>query len=125
MRVRRVALALIVAIASGSCTGGTTEAASFDLVEYDIAGPSVVDANDSISLTNSGEYPHTLVVTDQSGRVAASTALISPGAATEIQLQLDPGRYQFTCRIVAQDGEGNIVDHFERGMTLSVDVSSP
>jgi len=116
-------LALVASITS--CAGGPTSAsATFDLVEYDVVGPSQLDpATKAIDVTNSGQYPHTLVITDLSGEVVAASSLISPGEGAELALDLEPGRYSFTCRIVVESPEGELIDHFEQGMTTSVSVT--
>jgi hypothetical protein len=116
-------LALVASIAS--CVGGpTTASGTFDLVEYDVVGPSQLDpATKAINVTNSGEYPHTLVITDISGEVVAASSLISPGESAELALDLEPGRYSFTCRIVVESPEGELIDHFEQGMTTTVSVT--
>lgn len=123
--MRRLAFCALVLVVVGSgCSSPTTEAGSFDLVEFEIIGPTDLPADtQSIDVANSGEFPHTLVVTDVAGGVAAATSLIQPGERVDLELDLEPGRYSFTCRIVAQTSEGDLVDHFEAGMLATVDVS--
>lgn len=112
---------LLVALAS--CSGQTATGSEFELAEWHIDGPGEMSAGTgSVDVSNSGSLPHTLVVTDSSGEVVAATDLIAPGDNTELALDLDPGTYSFTCRIVAQDPEGEIVDHFEAGMNATVSV---
>lgn len=102
----------------------TIAGGDFALAEWSISGPSELPGDiGSVGVTNSGSFPHTLVVTNTSGEVVAATDLIPPGESTEIALDLEAGRYSFTCRIVAQDSEGEIVDHFEAGMNRTVSVS--
>jgi small subunit ribosomal protein S19 len=68
-----------------------------------------------------GEFSLTRV-TDSSGGVVAATPLVQPGETAALEVDLAPGRYSFTCRIVAEDPDGNIVDHYEAGMNTLVDV---
>jgi hypothetical protein len=71
---------------------------------------------------NSGEFPHTLVVTDETGTVDAATSLIPSCESTSLELDLDPGLYSVTCRIVAQTLDGDIIDHFEAGMHATLQI---
>ncbi len=112
---------LLVSLAS--CSGSTATGSGIELAEWRIDGPSEMPADTrSVDVSNSGSLPHTLVVTDTEGNVMTATDLIAPGDSTELALDLEPGTYSFTCRIVAQDPEGKIVDHFEAGMNATVSV---
>jgi len=73
---------------------------------------------------NYGEFSHTLVVSDASGTVIGATDLIGSEATTVLTVDLLPGSYTFTCRIVKGLDEGTFVDHFQEGMTASVNVSA-
>ncbi len=120
----RLSLVAALLVALAACSGSAATESGFDLAEWQIAGPGQMSADTgSVDVSNSGTLPHTLVVTDSSGNVMAATDLIGPGDTTELTLDLDPGTYSFTCRIVAQDPEGEIVDHFEAGMNTTVSVS--
>lgn len=120
----RISLVAGLLVALTACSGSAAPETGFDLAEWQIAGPEEMSADSgSAVVSNSGSLPHTLVVTDPSGHVMAATDLIDPGDSTEIALDLDPGTYSFTCRIVAQDSEGGIVDHFEAGMNTTVSVT--
>lgn len=115
-----IGLAMTLSSCAPSAAGG-----SFDLAEFSISGPERLQPGpQSIEVTNSGEFPHTLVVTDGSGLVVASTSLVQSGDIATLDLDLESGAYQLTCRIVTQDDEGDIVDHFEEGMNLSVNVGA-
>lgn len=117
-----VAAGLLVALAA--CSGPAATGSGFDLAEWRIAGPGEMSAGTSaVNVSNSGSLPHTLVVTNASGEVVAATDLVRPGDSAELALDLNPGTYSFTCRIVAQDSEGEIVDHFEAGMNATVSVA--
>lgn len=79
----------------------------------------------SISVVeNYGEFSHTLVVSDASGTVVGATDLIGPEAETVLTVELLPGSYTFTCRIVKGLDDGTFVDHYQEGMSASVDVSA-
>lgn len=120
----RLSLVAALLVALAACSGSAATEPGFDLAEWQIAGPGEMSAGtNSVDVSNSGTLPHTLVVTDSSGHVVAATDLIGPGDSTELALDLDPGTYSFTCRIVAENPEGEIVDHFEAGMNATVSVS--
>lgn len=112
--------AIALALSGCSQVAGST---GFDLSEFSIDGPaSLVSGAQTIDVANSGQFAHTLVVTDEDGVVVASTSLIPAGEMTALDLDLDAGRYQFTCRIVAETEDGQIIDHFEEGMNAAIDV---
>lgn len=122
MRRRRAAALALAVIVATACTATATEG-TFDLVEFAVNGPAELSAETlSVNVTNSGEFPHTLVVTDEEGTAVAATALIQPGESAELPIDLDSGRYSFTCRIVAQTTDGDLVDHYEEGMSATVTV---
>jgi hypothetical protein len=73
---------------------------------------------------NYGEFSHTLVVSDASGTVIGATDLIGPEAQSILTVDLLPGSYTFTCRIVKGLDDGTIVDHYQLGMTASIEVSA-
>jgi len=119
-RVKAFAAATLLAVSG--CTP-VADARSFELVEFAVDGPATLSTSTtSVGVINSGQFPHTLVVTDTDGSVVAATTLIQPGETAGLELDLQPGTYSFTCRIVAQDSEGAIIDHFEAGMHAAVSV---
>lgn len=127
MRHRGVfgAIFVVMALLLTACneTGGGD--IPVELTEFSISGPASVTTDlDAIEVVNVGEFAHTLVITDSNGEVAAASGLIQPGETTYLDLQLPPGTYSFTCRIVAQDSEGNLIDHYEAGMNTMVEVES-
>jgi len=123
MRRWLVFAALLLALPA--CTSKGSESLTFDLTEFDVNGPGRLDAGVStISVSNSGEFPHTLVIAEENGRVVAATEMIQPGETAAIDIDLAPGSYQFSCRIVGQRQDGSIVDHFEEGMVQRVSVGS-
>jgi hypothetical protein len=114
--------ALGVAILAG-CASQGGEPTSYHLMEFAIDGPDRLDDGaETLTVENGGEFPHTLVVTDETGTVVAATSLIPAGESTNLALDLDPGTYSVTCRIVAQTPDGDIVDHFEAGMHTTLHI---
>ena len=116
-----VGVALVVSLGSCAQTGSAT---SFELAEFSITGPDQLTADTaSVQASNSGEFAHTLVITDEAGEVAAATDLIQPGETSNLAIELSAGLYSFTCRIVIEDGEGRLVDHYQAGMNTTVRVT--
>ena len=77
-----------------------------------------------LEIENSGQYDHTLVITTDAGVVIAATGLITAGDATALVVELSPGGYQFSCRIVATGEDGAVLDHYQLGMKADVRVRS-
>jgi uncharacterized cupredoxin-like copper-binding protein len=116
-------VALVAGLLTASGCSSSSTGSSYDLVEFAIDGPTqLAPGNHSLEVSNSGEFPHTLVVTDASGAVVAATDLVQSGESTQLPVDLQTGRYSFTCRIVAQTPNGDIADHFEAGMSTTVTV---
>jgi hypothetical protein len=118
----KILLAIGIAVALVSCTtNGASD--TFNLVEFAVDGPAHLDSNiGSVLVTNSGAFSHTLVVTDSNGGAVTATPLLHPGESVVLDLDLKPGTYSFTCRIVVQTDDGELIDHFERGMASTVEV---
>ena len=123
--MRRLILASVLLLMVG-CSVETAADAHYVLREGAIDGPDrlSVSGEETLRVANTGEYSHTLVVTDDTGQVIAATGLVESGQQTSLQVDLEPGKYVFSCRIVSQDGEGNLIDHFEGGMHRTVSVGS-
>ncbi len=119
-RVLLVVIAFVVTACANSNASGT----EYDLYEFSIDGSSTLTTEDhSLSITNSGEFPHTLVVTNETGEVVAASDVIPSGGVADLDLNLEAGTYRFTCRIVVQAEDGEFTDHFEKGMNLTVQVT--
>lgn len=117
---RLAALAVFLIV---SCSGGAVGAGDYQLGEFFISGPvTISEGTGAITVNNTGEFPHTLVVSTPDGSVMTATDLIMPGETVSLGLALEPGSYQFTCRIVGQGPDGQLVDHYERGMLAMVTV---
>jgi plastocyanin len=122
--VRR-SLILVAALAIVSCQGSPSgSSAEIDLTEFEIhPSLSSFDAGSvALDVVNEGEYGHTLVITDAGGHVLLAGEVIEAGESSTMSIDLVPGDYYFTCRIVAQDDEGNVIDHYEMGMSAEVTV---
>lgn len=120
-RFSSIAALLILVVAACSAS---QEGTGFDLAEWTVDGPSQLSVETaSVTVDNTGSLPHTLLVTNSSGEVVAATDLIVPGESAELALDLDEGDYSFTCRIVAENPEGEVVDHYEAGMNTMVSVA--
>ena len=113
----------LLALVLAGCGLQSTAAGHISLHEFAIDAPEVIEAG-TLEVENTGEFAHTLVVTDEHHQVVLSTDLIAPGDTVAVDLsQVPPGSYSLSCRIVVSDPDGNIVDHFQRGMAATVEVS--
>ena len=120
--MRRLAACVLLTIVA--CSTGS-ESERFVLEEWAVSGPERLAAGvDAVTVENSGEWSHTLVVTTEGGQVVAASGLIESGAGTDLEVALQPGAYVFSCRIVAEDDEGVLSDHYERGMNRRVIVKA-
>lgn len=123
--MRRGALILALGFVLTGCVQTATGSASYHLSEFEVDGPGQLTGNvGPLTISNSGEFPHTLVIAESDGTVIAATDLIQPGQTVELDVELEPGEYQFSCRIVGQKPDGTIVDHYEEGMVRNVSVGS-
>lgn len=115
----------VVALAVSGCTSTSEGLAEYRLAEFSVVGPNNISSDlSSVTAVNDGDFPHTLVITDSEGNVVAATDLINPGDSVDLEVVLGEGQYQFTCRIVTETGDGEIIDHYESGMVESVRVSN-
>jgi hypothetical protein len=125
--MRRIsALALAAMILTG-CGSTPVDSAMIVLDEYsiDLSAPVVQTGPIVLTVENVGEFSHTLVVARADGSAVAATETIAPGSAVELPLDLEPGGYQVSCRIVVQLPDGTIIDHYEQGMLASMTVANP
>jgi uncharacterized cupredoxin-like copper-binding protein len=119
-------LALTTMILAG-CGSTPVDSAVIVLDEYSIelSAPVVQTGPVVLTVENAGDFSHTLVVTRADGSAVAATETIAPGSAVELPLDLEPGGYQVSCRIVVQLPDGTIIDHYEQGMLASMTVANP
>lgn len=117
---------VLLLVLVGACAGQGVSETEVEVGEFWISPADGVLQVGTVELIveNHGEFSHTLVVSDASGTVVGATDLIGPEAATTLTVDLLAGSYTFTCRIVKGLDDGTIVDHYEEGMTASVDVSA-
>jgi hypothetical protein len=122
----RITISLFALCLIAACSTQATGEAGYTLAEGVIEGPGnlTVAGTAMIDVNNIGEYSHTLVVTNESGEVVGATGLLASGEQASISVDLEAGTYVFSCRIVSQDDEGNLIDHFEQGMHRTVTVSA-
>lgn len=118
---RLVALALLTL---AGCAAQAGSGNHYELSEWAIEGPGRLGVAEAVNLTieNRGDFRHTLLVTSESGDVVAATGVIDSGEHASLALDLAAGTYSFSCRIVTQDAEGNLSDHYQRGMYQTVVV---
>ena len=75
-----------------------------------------------LEIANTGQFGHTVVITTAAGEVVAATHLLAPGETLDWGVDLAPGAYQFSCRIVASGPNGEVFDHYQLGMRADVAV---
>jgi plastocyanin len=121
--VRRI-LIVIAMLAVAACQGPSSNSADVETYEFaiDSSITSFEAGTVDLNVQNEGEFGHTLVITDAGGHVLSASGVIGPGETSQVSIDLAPGQYYFTCRIVAQDDEGNVIDHYEQGMSAEVVV---
>ncbi len=113
---------LILLLLVAGC-GTTATENRFLLDEGSILGPDGIQQGaGELRISNVGEFNHTMLVTDSGGNVVAATEVLPPGSSTVLAVDLAEGRYQVSCRLVGQDSEGNIIDHYELGMFKQLQV---
>ena len=123
--MRRFLIIAALVLIMPACTSDATASPVFELSEFEVDGPGTLAAGElALTVTNSGEFPHTLVIAEANGSVVAATEMIQPGETVTIDADLEPATYQFSCRIVGEKPDGTIVDHFEEGMLQTVSVNS-
>ena len=120
--MRALATLLVAAFLLAGC-GGAEPDHDLTLGEFSILTrtPTIAAGTTSLSIENYGEFAHTVVISDESGTVLASTDLIQPGDEVSLPIDLAPGRYEFTCRIVLETDSG-IIDHYQEGMHATLTV---
>ncbi len=119
----RTLVVFLVLAASCSTPAPAGTGPTVDLQEFSISaeGPFESGVNE-ILVTNAGEFGHTLVIADMSGAVVDATPVIGGGETLVFTVDLEPGSYEFSCRIVVQVDDGTLVDHYHEGMTTTVNV---
>lgn len=119
----RKLLLVVLTLGIVSC-GGSPGAGEVTLTEFAIDTGGVAAGGDTLTVTNDGQFSHTLLITEEDGTVVAATEVLRPGDASTLTVDLAPGVYRFTCRIVIETGDGRIVDHYEEGMVADVTATA-
>ena len=119
--MRRMALLAVVShmiLACGTSTGALGGDLEVVLSEFYIEPESQVVKAGTIDLrlSNDGQIPHTLVVASHDGTVLAASNAVQPAGRETLNIRLEPGTYQLTCRIVFRGDDGLLVDHYQEGM---------
>jgi hypothetical protein len=124
--LRLIGLLLLVLLVTSCAQEAVTET-HVDLGEFyvSVEGEPLEAGVVTLTVENYGEYPHTLVISSVTGAVLAATEIIPAGDEVQLQLNLTPGDYSFTCRIVNGDGAGGVIDHYQEGMSAPVAVVPP
>lgn len=113
---------LVVLLLVAGCSSAATEDI-FLLDEGSIVGPDQIQQGaGELQISNVGEFNHTMLVTDVEGNVVAATGVLPPGTSTVLGVDLQNGSYQVSCRLVGQNSDGEIVDHYEKGMFKQLEV---
>ena len=123
--IRRLVSVLGGLVLLASCAGARpVSEIAIGLSEFDIDLSHSLAAGGELTLelANVGELPHTIVISAADGKVVAASDAIQSETTSTFSVTLEPGEYEFTCRIVAEF-DGVLLDHFELGMVESVTVS--
>jgi len=116
MRTRLTCIAAFTALTLASCASATPTH-DLTLSEFAIRSrvPHIAATTSSLTVSNVGEFGHTVVIADAAGHVLQASGVVAPGAETEIPVDLPPGQYEVTCRLVIETPTG-LIDHYEEGM---------
>jgi uncharacterized cupredoxin-like copper-binding protein len=125
--MRRLPALLVATVSLSGCASTPVDSAVIVLDEYtiEISASALKTGPVAFAVENAGEFSHTLIVARADGSAVAATETIAPGASAELLIDLTPGSYQVSCRIVVQLPDGTIVDHYEQGMLASMTVANP
>lgn len=122
--MKRLSAALLLTVIG--CASAATAQPEVSLTEFAISADQRLAAGElSLRVVNDGGFSHTLVVSTLDGTVITSTDVLDPGQRAILDLNLEPGRYMFSCRIVVQTSGGDIIDHYARGMAATVEAVGP
>ena len=124
--MKRLLLAAIVLVLAAGCSHPPVAEAEIALYDGSIetSSSNLIAGEVALELENFGESDHTLVITKDYGEVVFATNAIPPGTTIDVDVDLEAGAYQFTCRIVAEGEGGVIYDHYQMGMVTDVAVTA-
>ena len=121
--MRRILLLAGILLLS-ACFSSTGSGLHYEMSEFTISGATTLPAGESvIHIANTGEFTHTFVLTDSDGSVVAASDVLAAGETAELTVDVGEGQYMITCRLVVQTEAGGLVDHFEQGMHLPLEVT--
>lgn len=121
--MRRLAVAILVLVAA--CQGDVAATgAEVQLTEFSITSTAETFGAGEVDLQvrNAGAFRHSLVVTDSTGQVVSAGDVMAPETSSTLSLDLAPGEYQLTCRIIGQSDDGEVIDHYAEGMQAAITV---
>ena len=120
--MKRLLLLAAMVVAPACSSDRPASVIDLDLHEFGISPSSEVFETGSVELraVNSGQFAHTIVVTDASGEVVDASDLIAPDERLTVTVDLDEGTYRISCRIVSSSPDGELFDHYELGMITDV-----
>jgi len=116
---------ILLAVLVASCSSAApSSSATFDLEEYRVYGTTTTFSAGPVAfdVDNEGEFSHTFVITAADGSVVTALDPIAAGESRSLTVDLAPGTYQVSCRIVVQLPDGTIVDHYQQGMHALIHV---
>lgn len=124
MKLLLVASAMTALVLTSCQSGAAVDSAFVTLDEgvIDVSSSRLADGPVELRLDNVGNFAHTLVVEAMDGRIIAATDLIGSEESADLAVDLEPGDYRFTCRIVSELDDGSLLDHYEFGMETTVEV---
>ncbi len=125
-RVFPAVLSVLVIVVAACSSGVAANTDRVDLDEFSIVTGQTRWAAGRVTLSveNVGDRTHTLIITEGDGTVVAASGLLDPGGSADVEVHLQPGEYQLTCRIVVEGGDGQIFDHYEQGMHTAITVGA-
>lgn len=122
------ALSVVAAIGLASCREGampvSTDRVQVDEFSIHTAAQAWTAGALELTIDNVGERAHTLIISRDDGQVVAASDIVDPEQVIEFDVDLGPGTYQLTCRIVVEGGDGQLFDHFEQGMHATIEVGA-
>lgn len=126
-------IATIGALSTAGCTQGLTGGGVEMPVEVRLREWEVVPAAETLpageiafKATNEGEDHHELVVRQrgEDGRLETIDEVddVGPGTFDWLTVELDAGEYELACLMREEEENGEIEDHYRRGMHTTVTV---
>lgn len=107
-----------------ACSKEPVSTVQITLSEFEITTSSdqLQAGSVDLSITNDGDEAHVLLIEGVDGAVIAGHGPVSAGETVQLKVDLAPGLYLFTCRMVEIE-EGEMEDHAEIGMSKNLSVT--